>query len=167
MELNFIPNYSYKMKVVGFLLLILSLSYCLSVKVFEFSLVNYNISLWLIAFSLLIISFSRDKKQAENILLIKYYSGKITASFIFSFILALKLAEFLIGKTLPIETLLLVIIALSIYQISYNIIKRIGQNNNITLVEKNVFETFINNKKLYFISIIIAILTLIIIFLIK
>lgn len=162
------PTYSYKMKVVGFLLLILSLSYSLSSKVFDFSLVkNDDISLWVIAFSLLIISFSRDKKQAENIILIKYYSGKITASFIFSFILAMKLAEFVIGKKLPIETLLLVIIALIIYQISYNIIKRIGQNNSITLVEKNVFETFVNNKKLYFISIIIAIITLIIIAWIK
>ncbi|MBS3742429.1 MAG: hypothetical protein KGY74_09940 [Candidatus Cloacimonetes bacterium] len=166
MELNFIPNYSYKIKIVGYILLTFSLIYILLSKVFDFTLINNDLTLWTIAFSLLIISFSKGKKHSKNIVLIKYYSGKITASFIFSFILAVKLTEFIVEKTLSIDTILLVIIALSVYQISYNVINIIERKNNITLKEANVFETIINNKRLFFISLIIAIMTLVLIVLI-
>lgn len=153
------------MKIVGFFLLIFSFLYFSLSKVFDFTLVNNDIILWAIAFSLLIISFSQDKKQSANIVLIKYYSGKITASFIFSFILSVKLSEFIINKPLSINSILLVIIALSIYQISYNIINYRDRKNNVSLNETNVLEAFVNNKKLYFSSIIIAFLTLMLILL--
>ena len=167
MELNFIPNYSYKTKIVGFFILIISLLYILSSQIFSFTLINNEIIHWLIAFSLLIITFSQDKRELKNIILIKYYSGKISSSFIFSFILSLKLSELILNKSFSINSILLLIITLSIYQISYNIIRYIDKKDNISINETNVLKTFQNNKKLHFVSLILAILTLILIFFFK
>jgi hypothetical protein len=167
MELNFIPNYSYKIKIVGLFILIISLLYILFSQMFSFTLIDNEIITWSIAFSLLVITFSQDKRQSENIVLIKYYSGKISSSFIFSFVLSLKLSEIILNKSFSINSIILIIITLSMYQISYNIIRYIDKKNNISIKETGVLETFKNNKKLHFISLILAILTLSLILIFK
>jgi hypothetical protein len=135
--------------------------------IFQWTYISIEVSNWLIATSLLIISFSKDKVNPQDLIVLKYYAGKITSSFIFSLILSMRLAELIGNFKLSVDYIILVIIALAFYQISYNFIKSVVKGKNIVVEEESVYKTFLSNYKLFLFALILALITLVIIIVIK
>lgn len=167
MKLNFIPSYSYKVKTISVLLLSIILLWTLFSIIFKKSFISIEINEWFIALSLLFISLSKDKIYSKESILIKYYAGKITFSYIICFILSMKLAGFIGDFKLLIDNIILVIIALTFYQICFNIIKISVKAMKLELEEESIYLKPSSKNKLYFISFILSVITIIIIIAIK
>jgi uncharacterized membrane protein YuzA (DUF378 family) len=163
LKLDFLPTYDYKVKVFGVIILVLSL--LLLVFSVNLNIDNAVIS-WLIAFSLSIISFSKDKNYSSKDIFFKYYALKLSLTFIIGFTLALNLIGYIFSKEIEINLIYFLIGILLIYQTSYNLLKFFSKKRQIEIVEKSFLETLINNSKLYSILLILSFLTILIYYLV-
>lgn len=161
-KFNFLPSYNYKAKYIGFGLALLSVLYLFSYSYFDINFVDIKVVKWLIAFSLLVAAMSREKRQNQNTLNIKYYAGKFSFSYTASFILALQLANFFIDKTLEIENLSLIMIALIIYHSCFYTFKALTKGRRMELEEESVLNTISSNKALFWIAVALSLLTLLV-----
>jgi len=160
-KISFLPSYSYKVKKTGIFFLtasILLLIYFLLTKN------DIRVSSWLIAFSLSIITFSKDKDYSDKDVLLKYYSLKLIFSFFIGFILATHLVYYMIGKDVELNLIYLLIFILIIYQICYHTLRYLYKRNEIEIIENGVIKTLNKNSKLHFIIFIISIISLSIIY---
>ena len=119
--LDILPGYNYKFKVIGLFLLVVLILYASISQFLHLNYIKPELVNWLIAFSLIIISFSKDKTEPNNAISIRYYSGKIAITFIFGFVMAFKLVDLIVKETYSIDIITLAIIALAVYLVSYYI----------------------------------------------
>ena len=157
--------YRYEFRIIGFVIFIIFLAYKITVIIFHWEYLNNEIINWMLAFSLIIISSSKDKKENPKYLSIRYYSGRIALTYITSFIMSLNLVEIIINTKFELSNVVLVILALSMFQISYYGLKFITKNKDIEIEENNVVRTFLGRKTLYYFSIVLGLITLCLIFL--
>ena len=158
-KIDFLPSYNYKVKVFGIISLSLSL---ILLAISTIIRIDINIISWLIAFSLSIISFSKDKDYNSKDILLKYYSFKLSYSFLIGFILAIKLISYFFLKEIEINLTYFLIGVLLIYQICYNILKFMYKEKKIEIVENSFYKSFLNNYKLYSVLIFLSILSLLV-----
>lgn len=71
--LDILPGYNYKFKVIGLFLLVVLILYASISQFLHLNYIKPELVNWLIAFSLIIISFSKDKTEPNNAISIRYY----------------------------------------------------------------------------------------------
>jgi len=160
-ELNFLPMYRYEFRIVGFVILLLLLVYKILAIIFHWEFLSNNkVINWMIAFSLIMISSSKDKEENHNLLLLRYYSGKIALTYVISFFMSLKLVEIITNAKLGLSSVIFIILALAIFQISYYGLKILTKNKKIEIEELTVFKTYLNHKKLFYFSFVASLITI-------
>jgi hypothetical protein len=160
-KINFLPSYSYKIKKISFVALVFS---TLVLIVFIFTKQDIEIISWLIALSLTTITFSKEKVYSSKDVLLKYYSLKLIFSFFIGFILAINLINYILDKNIQLNLIYLLILILTLYQISYNILKYQYKGKKIKIIEHGIVKTITQNFKLHFIIFMISIISLILLY---
>ena len=157
--LNFLPLYNYKFKLFGFGLLLLSGA----VLLLSGTLIKelpYDISLWAVGFSLTVINFSKEKNESDKLLPIRYYSGKLTASFIIGLIMSTSLIQLVTGSEVDISNLTLMVTGLVLYFLSFNFLKFYTRNTEAKVLEEGIFKSLKSNIGLVIIVALLSIITL-------
>lgn len=166
-KFDFLPGNSFKYKIIGVALLGFCIIYYISNILLKWSNLDNNVFELFLAFSLFLISFSNEKEEKSNNIFIRYYAGKITSSFIFSFILALKIFEIIKNHNISISIIKIVILALIFYQLCLIFLKYIAKNKDVEVKDVTMSEVYESYPKFILFSIILSVLTLFAIILIK
>lgn len=160
-NLNYGIYYGHKFKVLGIImLLICGIIYMFNSKIM---LVSESVNLWLLCFSLVIINFSKEKNEEENDVLIRYYAGRLTVTFIIGLVLSISLINILMNHKVHIENLILALVGLSFYAIIFNWIKYISNGKEIKVIENGVLATIKSNTKLIYSLALLTFITIILI----
>ncbi|VAW28017.1 hypothetical protein MNBD_BACTEROID07-388 [hydrothermal vent metagenome] len=162
--LDVLPRYNYKFKIIGLFFLFSFAIYLVISQVLHLNYVKTEVVQWLIAFSLILIMFSKDKTEQDNLMLIRYYSGKIAVTFMLGFVMSFKLADLIVKKTFSVDVITLSIAFMVIFQVSYYVLKVLTKGKEVKIKEKTVIETFFRHKLFYYLIIVTSILTLAVIY---
>ncbi|MBW6484520.1 MAG: hypothetical protein K0B10_15880 [Vicingaceae bacterium] len=100
----------------------------------------------------------------EKIIIMKYLSGKLTGTFVISFIIALNFTEIITNKTFKIDNLIIALTTLVFYILSFSIIKFLEKKQKL-IVDKDTI--LFKSKKFQFIFIILSLVTIVILYLMK
>lgn len=168
-ELNFLPTYSYRYYIFGLIGTVLCFFLILSVKVFNLSIISFDVLKILLASFLSILIFSSDSKNStgENKIPLKYYAGKVISSSIIGFCIGIKITELIVNRTIPVDFLNITVVGMIGYVVIYNTLKLLAKEKESEIVEVKFPDNIKNNPVLSWLVLIFSVLTLALILFIK
>ena len=148
---NLIPIGSYKLKIAGIILLVVSLLYELLILIHLIQVDPYFSAIcnWLVVASLSLVNFSKSKYENKKTMMVRLYSLKIGGIFISSFLLGIELVALLKKETIEVPGILTGFLFNSIVFISYFINIYFNKNSFEEYTEVTVSENIKPNIKLY------------------
>ncbi|WP_369049257.1 hypothetical protein [Tenacibaculum sp. UWU-22] len=166
-NLNVIPSYGYKIKIIGFTTLLLSLSFYLINTFFSLFKLDNRVLTFLVAVSLLLIVFSKEKNGSKNDLKLRYISGKISVVYFITFLLAVNFIEIITNYKYHFNYMLLIISFLLFYLILFYSFRIRFKDYKVNVEEISLRDNLIQNKKIVAWSVFLSIITLILLLIFK
>jgi len=160
-ELNFLPTYSYRYYIFGLIGTVLCFFLILSVKVFNLSIISFDVLKILLASFLSILIFSSDSKNStgENKIPLKYYAGKVISSSIIGFCIGIKITELIANRTIPVDFLNITVVGMIGYVVIYNTLKLLAKEKESEIVEVKFPDNIKNNPVLSWLVLIFSVLS--------
>lgn len=166
LKLNFLPTYGHRYFMIAFIGLLFSTVLLLVSSLLKVEFINIYIIKWILAFSLSVMAFSKERSENRNHHDLKYYSGKIAIILLIGFTLAINATELLTKRVISIDTINLIIGGLVSYTAIYQILKFLAKSRQVQIEETSFPDNLKYNSTLSTVIFILSIITFILVLLV-